>query len=173
MKCLRTATIFNLNNFLQLKSASVHLIAALVLFLAVGAAAETTNGLSDAEIQGRKLAQQLCVLQPTTNFNQNGILKIRDKEGILTNCFVSFQTHINADDWQTDYKGGSTTNGAPTTYLRIIHKHGQQNHYDFTEDEGGTLGYFGMLPVAFCPFCFSSMCDMVGQFTCDDELIEE
>lgn len=44
---------------------------------------------------------------------------------------------------------------------------------DFTEDEGGTLGYFGMLPVAFCPFCFSSMCDMVGQFTCDDDLVEE
>ena len=39
MKCLRTATIFNLNNFLQMKSASVRLIAALVLFLAVGAAA--------------------------------------------------------------------------------------------------------------------------------------
>jgi hypothetical protein len=41
---------------------------------------------------------------------------------------------------------------------------------EFTEDEGGTIGYFGMLPVAFCPFCFSSMCDMVEQLSIDEEL---
>jgi hypothetical protein len=44
---------------------------------------------------------------------------------------------------------------------------------EFTEDEGGLLGYFGMLPVAFCPFCFSSMCDMVDQLSIDDDLEEE
>ena len=44
---------------------------------------------------------------------------------------------------------------------------------EFTEDEGGLLGYFGMLPVAFCPFCFSSMCDMVGQLSMDEDLEEE
>jgi hypothetical protein len=44
---------------------------------------------------------------------------------------------------------------------------------EFTEDEGGILGFFGMLPVAFCPFCFSSMCDMVDQLSIDDDLEEE
>ena len=34
---------------------------------------------------------------------------------------------------------------------------------EFTEDEGGMLGYFGMLPVAFCPTCYSCMLDMSGQ----------
>jgi hypothetical protein len=34
---------------------------------------------------------------------------------------------------------------------------------DFTEDEGGVLGHFGILPVAFCPTCYSSMVDMVSQ----------
>ena len=34
---------------------------------------------------------------------------------------------------------------------------------NFTDDEGGVLGYFGMLPVAFCPTCYSSMVDMVTQ----------
>jgi len=34
---------------------------------------------------------------------------------------------------------------------------------DFTEDEGGVVGYFGILPVAFCPTCYSSMYDMVQQ----------
>ena len=34
---------------------------------------------------------------------------------------------------------------------------------DYTDDEGGVEGYFGILPVEFCPTCFSSMCDMVEQ----------
>ena len=34
---------------------------------------------------------------------------------------------------------------------------------DFTDDEGGVIGYFGILPVAFCPTCYSSMVDMVSQ----------
>ena len=34
---------------------------------------------------------------------------------------------------------------------------------EFTDDEGGVLGYFGILPVAFCPTCYSSMVDMVQQ----------
>ena len=34
---------------------------------------------------------------------------------------------------------------------------------EFTDDEGGLQGYFGMLPVAFCPTCYSCMVDMVGQ----------
>jgi hypothetical protein len=34
---------------------------------------------------------------------------------------------------------------------------------DFTDDEGGIQGYLGILPVAFCPTCFSGLCDMVDQ----------
>jgi hypothetical protein len=34
---------------------------------------------------------------------------------------------------------------------------------EFTTDEGGILGFFGILPVAFCPTCYSSMADMVKQ----------
>ena len=34
---------------------------------------------------------------------------------------------------------------------------------NFTEAEGGIHGYFGMLPVSFCPNCYSCMCDMVEQ----------
>ena len=35
---------------------------------------------------------------------------------------------------------------------------------EHTEDEGGIDGYFGMLPVSFCPTCFSCMCDMAAQY---------
>ena len=41
---------------------------------------------------------------------------------------------------------------------------------EFAEDEGGVVGYFGILPVAFCPTCYSSMVDMVTQ---DLDLKEE
>jgi hypothetical protein len=34
---------------------------------------------------------------------------------------------------------------------------------DFTDDEGGIQGYIGILPVAFCPTCYSGICDMVEQ----------
>ena len=34
---------------------------------------------------------------------------------------------------------------------------------DFTDDEGGMLGYMGIIPVAFCPTCYSGICDMVEQ----------
>jgi len=34
---------------------------------------------------------------------------------------------------------------------------------DFSDDEGGMLGYIGIIPVAFCPTCYSGICDMVEQ----------
>jgi len=33
------------------------------------------------------------------------------------------------------------------------------------EGEGGTNGYFGAIPVSFCPWCLSCMIDMVQQMT--------
>jgi hypothetical protein len=41
----------------------------------------------------------------------------------------------------------------------------------YTDDEGGVQGYFGMIPVSFCPTCFSSMCNMVQQM--NENLQEE
>jgi len=34
---------------------------------------------------------------------------------------------------------------------------------DYTDDEGGIQGYFGMLPMSFCPTCLSSIYDMMEQ----------
>lgn len=35
---------------------------------------------------------------------------------------------------------------------------------DYTDDEGGIQGSFGILSVNFCPTCFSCMCDMAAQY---------
>ncbi len=41
------------------------------------------------------------------------------------------------------------------------------------EEEGGVNGSFGILPVSFCPFCFTSIIDMVKQLGIDDGEEEE
>ena len=40
---------------------------------------------------------------------------------------------------------------------------------EYTDDEGGVEGNFGMLPVSFCPTCFSCMCDMASQYMDSEE----
>jgi Outer membrane lipoprotein-sorting protein len=91
-----------LKSFRQLKSLSTRLLLALALFCAAAAKAQT-NGLSDAEIQGRALAQQLCELKPETNFNQSGILKIKNRIE-TTNLLARFITRLNEDGWENIYK---------------------------------------------------------------------
>lgn len=35
---------------------------------------------------------------------------------------------------------------------------------EYTDDEGGVQGYFGILSVSFCPTCFACLMDMAEQF---------
>ena len=44
---------------------------------------------------------------------------------------------------------------------------------EYTDDEGGVEGNFGMLPVTFCPTCFSCMCDMASQYIDPVEEVDE
>jgi hypothetical protein len=99
--------------------------AAAFLFLAFTAAADTTNGLSTAEIQGRQLAAEILSETPATNFTQTGILKIRNSEG-TTNIPITFKTEIGQGQWRVVY---SATVGDETDSLVIIHKDGQSNEY--------------------------------------------
>ena len=42
---------------------------------------------------------------------------------------------------------------------------------DIEEDNGNIIGYFGITPVAFCVWCFSSLTDMVMQLNgIEDEI---
>jgi hypothetical protein len=34
---------------------------------------------------------------------------------------------------------------------------------EYDEDAGGIQGYFGIMPVTFCEWCYSSIYDMVAQ----------
>jgi hypothetical protein len=112
-----------------------------ILLAAVGAMAQTTNALSDTEIRGRQLAQQLLEQSPATNFTQNGILKIRDKKGSTTNVLITFQTLTTAGYWQTRYEArhGTNTDSLPVVILSIIGHYPTDlpKNYFLCEDERG------------------------------------
>jgi hypothetical protein len=84
------------------------------LLAAMGVAAATTNGLSEAEIQGRQLARQLVEQWPATNFTQAGVLRIRDGKGKRAEVPVQFKISVTASNWQTVYSTQitGTNNGA-------------------------------------------------------------
>jgi hypothetical protein len=101
--------------------------AAATIFFAVGATAETTNTLSDAEIQGRNLAQQILEQSPATNFNQNGVFAIRDGKGNRSEITFRFRTSVTATIWSTTY---GTILESNNVSLVVIHEAGKANQYE-------------------------------------------
>ena len=98
---------------------------ALILLSAFGAFAETTNDLTDVEIQGRQLARQILEQKPATNYSQTGVLKIRDAKG-THNIPLRFQTSITPTIWSTTYE---TTPESNQVSLVVIHETGKANQY--------------------------------------------
>ena len=97
-------------------------LAALVLFLALGAAAETTNDSVAAIIQGRKLALQLITQRPLTNLTQTGVLKIRPAAGSATEIPVTFEIAITPTNWLSTY---TAADAHGTETLVIAHAENQ------------------------------------------------
>ena len=135
-------------------SAALPWIAA-ILFFAIGAPAQTTNDLSDAEIHGRHLAQQLRQQQrPTTNFVQTGTLKIRNAKGGRTEIPIQFQivvTEMNSLNWLSNYQTTMTNN---PVRLMIVHCDDKPNGYRFFEGDGqrDLDGNQAMIPFAGSDF---------------------
>jgi len=101
--------------------------------------AETTNSLSDAQIQGRQLAQQLLEQQPVTNFVQTGVLKIK-KQGVgWTEHQIKFQINITPTNWETMYCSDYPTNRdilltkSSATVLEITHSGNLPNEYLYND----------------------------------------
>jgi hypothetical protein len=112
---------------------TLFVLSALILFFAVGAMAQT-NTLSDAEIQGRQLAQQLCDAWPTESITNSGILQIRDGNGNRRNVPVKCMVIVTADEWQSVYEAS----GIET--LSVVHRSNQLNKYFYQPLLGdGTL----------------------------------
>jgi Outer membrane lipoprotein-sorting protein len=107
----------------------VFLTLASVLFFAFAAAAQTTNSLSDAEVKGQQLAQEILQENPTTNFSQAGTLIIKSSKGLTTSTDISLNTELFDGGWATIYHAQMTDNLGARLFLRINHKSSLTNEY--------------------------------------------
>jgi hypothetical protein len=115
-------------------------LAACMLFLTAACAnAETTNGLSDAEIEGQALARKILEQRPAENSTNTGILKIRPASGGHVNLSVRCLTIVTPADWRQIYEA-TATNLAAT--LLIIHAPSAANIYFYRP------GVFTNLPLS-------------------------
>jgi Outer membrane lipoprotein-sorting protein len=99
---------------------------AAMIFFAVGARAETTNDLSDAEIQGRKLVQQLLAQSPATNSAQDFTLQVRDSKKRRFEMPVLFDTLVTPTNWISLYQSLSFSNYCS---LVVCHAGDKPNQY--------------------------------------------
>ena len=89
-----------------------------ILLTATGATARMTNDWAGAEIQGRKLAQQILEQQPAENFTNTGVLKIRDADGKTSEIPIEFTAIVTATNWSAVYKAFFTNT---TEILTVVH----------------------------------------------------
>jgi hypothetical protein len=115
---------------------------ALILLAAISATAQTTNTLTDAEIQGRQLDQKLLDQQPTENFTNTGVLQIRDAEGNRSEIPIKFDITVTGTNWRSTYHyyaqrriNNDETNFENIT-LVINHALKEANHYSIEEISG-------------------------------------
>jgi len=112
---------------------------AIVLLFVFGAAAAATNNLSDAQIQGRKLAQQLCEARPVENFTNTGVLQIRDGKGKTSKIPIKFETMVTTTNWSGIYELSPVlfTNTPVPVKLVVLHGPSNSNLYRLTFEFGG------------------------------------
>jgi hypothetical protein len=94
------------------------------VFLAVfSCLAQTTNGLSVAEVEGRQLAQEILQQNPTGDLTNTGILEIRSAQGERTKIPLRFQIVVNEYDapvWSSIYQTVTTNEGVKLSILHSL-----------------------------------------------------
>jgi Outer membrane lipoprotein-sorting protein len=94
---------------------------ALGLSITMGAVATATNGLSEAEIQGRQLAQRILEQRPAESFTNTGVLQIHHANGETSKVPIKCKVIVTATNWQSIYEASDK--------LTVIHALGQMNKY--------------------------------------------
>jgi hypothetical protein len=102
-------------------------LAALSLLTGFGAFAAVTNDLSDAEIQGRALAQKILEQWPATNTIQIGVLSIRSSKGTSTNIPIKCEIFVSEKHWDCYYE--ASLNDGSMEILDVNHGKSWANHY--------------------------------------------
>lgn len=118
-------------------------VAALILFFAAGAKAETTNALSDAEIQGQALAQRILEQQPASNLTNTGTMEIR-KDGTRSKIPIQCATIVTGTNWEIIYSDKFLIDAQDRSIevLIVVHNPGAPNQYLYTPEGQPTLAKF-------------------------------
>jgi hypothetical protein len=119
---------------------------AAILLAAFGATAQTTNTLSDAEIQGRQLAQKLLDERPAGNFTNTGVLQIRGAKGGRSNLPVKCEVIGPAtnSNWLSIYEAKTTNQSVK---LVVIHGANQVNEYFYATNSAIEIPILGDIPM--------------------------
>ena len=116
-------------------TSAFNIVFTVILFLAPGVRAQTTNALSPSEIQGQQLAAEILAATPVTNFTQTGILRIHNSSG-TTNIPITFRTEVDQGIWQVIYDAKMS---GTWDSLKIVHQNGQPNQYLYYSAPAGSV----------------------------------
>jgi hypothetical protein len=101
---------------------------ATVLFCICSLRAETTNTLSDPEIQGRALAEKILAQQPAEGFTNLGALNFKDAKGKSRNISVRFIAEVRPTNWVSIFQGINPET-SEADKLAVIHEPSLTNRY--------------------------------------------
>ena len=125
----------------------------LALFLTLPARAQNTNGLSNAELQGRELVQKILSQRPAENFTNQGVLKIRNVKRENVSVPLVCETTVGDGTWTALYQAGMQD-------LKVTHTDGQPNQYVWHADNGKIVTLTGnqtMYPFADSDFWIADL----------------
>jgi hypothetical protein len=103
--------------------------AAVILAAGFSARGQTTNSLSDAELQGRALAQKILESQPAANLTNTGVLQIRRSDAPRTDVPIRSETVVQGNTWSTRYEAKLGAGAGDTTTLIVTHDGTKPNCY--------------------------------------------
>jgi hypothetical protein len=108
-----------------------------VLFFALAANGDTTNGLADSEIDGRALAQKILGQCPTGNFTNTGVLQIRDSNGKRTDVPIKVEVRLTIAGWVNVYDNTKTVDSVTNAFVQIAHRDGPNLYWSSDISEVG------------------------------------
>jgi hypothetical protein len=102
------------------------------------AQAQTTNGLSEAEIKGRDLAQQLCEARLTETTTNVGVLRIHHRDGPPGDICLQFRfkAAITPAGWRGIYE---TTSETCRVSCAVDHENAGVNYFQIHNDQPETI----------------------------------
>jgi hypothetical protein len=122
--------------------------------------------LSDAEIQGRALAQKILSQRPKENYTNTGVLQIRNARGERLEVPVEVRIELTDAGWVNSYMTISTNVGLPDDWVKITHIKGKNLYWSGYLDSTNVEFNKGRIPDPTEPFATSDywLCDLGLEF---------